>query len=589
MSIMSTEMTGAEMVIAALADQGVEHLFGYPGGAVLPIYDALFQQDKLRHILVRHEQGAVHAAEGYARSTGKVGCVLVTSGPGATNAVTGLTDALMDSIPLVCLTGQVPTHLIGNDAFQECDTVGITRPCTKYNYLVKSIADLSRALHEAFHIAKSGRPGPVVVDIPKDIQFAKGLYSRPKDFQHKGYRPKVKAELDQIKTAIELMQQAKRPLFYTGGGVINSGPEASQLLRELVKVTGFPITSTLMGLGAYAASDPQWLGMLGMHGTLEANLAMHDCDLMICIGARFDDRITGRLDAFSPGSKKIHVDIDPSSINKNVRVDLPIIGDCGHVLEDMVRLWRSTARQADKQALAGWWKQIDKWRARRSLSFRNSNEIIKPQYAIQRLYELTRNRDTYITTEVGQHQMWAAQFYRFEEPNRWMTSGGLGTMGYGLPAAVGVQLAHPNSLVIDIAGEASVLMTMQEMSTAAQYRLPIKIFILNNKYMGMVRQWQELLHGGRYSESYMDALPDFVKLAEAYHAVGIRCERPGDLDAAIREMIDVKKAVIFDCVVDPAENCFPMIPSGRAHNEMLLGDSALSVEEAITEEGKVMV
>jgi acetolactate synthase-1/2/3 large subunit len=556
---------------------------------VLPIYDALFQQDKLRHILVRHEQGAVHAAEGYARSTGKVGCVLVTSGPGATNAVTGLTDALMDSIPLVCLTGQVPTHLIGNDAFQECDTVGITRPCTKYNYLVKSIADLPRALHEAFHIAKSGRPGPVVVDIPKDIQFAKGLYSRPKDFQHKGYRPKVKAELDQIKTAIELMQQAKRPLFYTGGGVINSGPAASQLLRELVKVTGFPITSTLMGLGAYAASDPQWLGMLGMHGTLEANLAMHDCDLMICIGARFDDRITGRLDAFSPGSKKIHVDIDPSSINKNVRVDLPIIGDCGHVLEDMVRLWRSTARQADKQALAGWWKQIDKWRARRSLSFRNSNEIIKPQYAIQRLYELTRNRDTYITTEVGQHQMWAAQFYRFEEPNRWMTSGGLGTMGYGLPAAVGVQLAHPNSLVIDIAGEASVLMTMQEMSTAAQYRLPIKIFILNNKYMGMVRQWQELLHGGRYSESYMDALPDFVKLAEAYHAVGIRCERPGDLDAAIREMIDVKKAVIFDCVVDPAENCFPMIPSGRAHNEMLLGDSALSVEEAITEEGKVMV
>jgi acetolactate synthase-1/2/3 large subunit len=589
MSIMSTEMSGAEMVIAALADQGVEHLFGYPGGAVLPIYDALFQQDKLRHILVRHEQGAVHAAEGYARSTGKVGCVLVTSGPGATNAVTGLTDALMDSIPLVCLTGQVPTHLIGNDAFQECDTVGITRPCTKYNYLVKSIADLPRALHEAFHIAKSGRPGPVVVDIPKDIQFAKGLYSRPKDFQHKGYRPKVKAEIDRVKAAIELMQQAKRPLFYTGGGVINSGPEASQLLRELVKVTGFPITSTLMGLGAYAASDPQWLGMLGMHGTLEANLAMHDCDLMICIGARFDDRITGRLDAFSPGSKKIHVDIDPSSINKNVRVDLPIIGDCGHVLEDMVRLWRSTARQADKQALAGWWNQIEKWRARRSLSFRNSNEIIKPQYAIQRLYELTRNRDTYITTEVGQHQMWAAQFYRFEEPNRWMTSGGLGTMGYGLPAAVGVQLAHPNSLVIDIAGEASVLMTMQEMSTAAQYRLPIKIFILNNKYMGMVRQWQELLHGGRYAESYMDALPDFVKLAEAYHAVGIRCERPGDLDAAIREMIDVKKAVIFDCVVDPAENCFPMIPSGRAHNEMLLGDSALSVEEAITEEGKVMV
>jgi acetolactate synthase-1/2/3 large subunit len=586
---MDKEMTGAEMVMEALADQGIEHVFGYPGGAVLPIYDALFQQDKVKHILVRHEQGAVHAAEGYARSTGKVGCVLVTSGPGATNAVTGLTDALMDSTPIVCLTGQVPTHLIGNDAFQECDTVGITRPCTKHNYLVKNVADLPRVLHEAFHIARSGRPGPVVVDIPKDIQFAKGLYSRPKDFQHKGYRPKLKGDLDRIKAAIELMQHAKRPLFYTGGGVINSGREASQLLRELVKLTGFPITSTLMGLGAYPASDPQWLGMLGMHGTLEANLSMHDCDLMICIGARFDDRITGRLDAFSPGSTKIHVDIDPSSINKNVKADIPIIGDCAHVLEDMVRLWRSTAKQPDKRALEEWWKEIDKWRARKSLAYRNSNELIKPQYAIQRLYELTKDRDTYITTEVGQHQMWAAQFYRFEEPHRWMTSGGLGTMGYGLPASVGVQLAHPDSLVIDIAGEASVLMTMQEMSTAAQYRLPIKIFILNNKYMGMVRQWQELLHGGRYAESYMDALPDFVKLAEAYHAVGIRCEQPGDLDAAIREMIDVKKAVIFDCVVDPAENCFPMIPSGRAHNEMLLGDSALSPEEAITEEGKVMV
>ena len=586
---MDKEMTGAEMVIEALADQGIEHLFGYPGGAVLPIYDALFQQDKVKHILVRHEQGAVHAAEGYARSTGKVGCVLVTSGPGATNAVTGLTDALMDSTPIVCLTGQVPTHLIGNDAFQECDTVGITRPCTKHNYLVKNVAELPRVLHEAFHIARSGRPGPVVVDIPKDIQFAKGLYSRPKDFQHKGYRPKVKGDLDRIKAAIELMAHAKRPLFYTGGGVVNSGREASQLLRELVKLTGFPITSTLMGLGAYPASDPQWVGMLGMHGTLEANLSMHDCDLMICIGARFDDRITGRLDAFSPGSKKVHVDIDPSSINKNVKVDIPIIGDCAHVLEDMVRLWRSGAKQPDKRALQEWWKEIDKWRARKSLAYRSSNELIKPQYAIQRLYELTKDRDTYITTEVGQHQMWAAQFYRFEEPNRWMTSGGLGTMGYGLPASVGVQLAHPNSLVIDIAGEASVLMTMQEMSTAAQYRLPIKIFILNNKYMGMVRQWQELLHGGRYAESYMDALPDFVKLAEAYHAVGIRCEQPGDLDAAIREMIDVKKAVIFDCVVDPAENCFPMIPSGRAHNEMLLGDSALSPEEAVTEEGKVMV
>ena len=586
---MSREMSGAEMVIEALADQGVEHLFGYPGGAVLPIYDALFQQDKVRHILVRHEQGAVHAAEGYARSTGKVGCVLVTSGPGATNAVTGLTDALMDSIPVVCLTGQVPTHLIGNDAFQECDTVGITRPCTKHNYLVKNVADLPRVLHEAFHIAKSGRPGPVVVDIPKDIQFAKGLYSRPKDFQHKGYRPKIKGDLERIKAAVDLMRHAKRPLFYTGGGVINSGPEASHFLRELVKLTGFPITSTLMGLGAYAAADPQWLGMLGMHGTYEANLAMHDCDVMICIGARFDDRITGRLDAFSPGSKKIHVDIDPSSINKNVKVDIPIIGDCAHVLEDMVRLWRSGAMQAEKRALEVWWKQIENWRSRKSLAYRNSNEIIKPQYAIQRLYELTKDRDTYITTEVGQHQMWAAQFYRFEEPNRWMTSGGLGTMGYGLPAAVGVQLAHPKSLVIDIAGEASVLMTMQEMSTAVQHDLPIKIFIINNQYMGMVRQWQELLHGGRYAHSYTEALPDFVKLADAYHAVGIRCERPGDLDGAIREMIGVQRPVIFDCVVDPNENCFPMIPSGRAHNEMLLGDAAVSIEDAITEEGKVMV
>jgi acetolactate synthase-1/2/3 large subunit len=582
-------MSGAEMVIEALADQGAEHLFGYPGGAVLPIYDALFQQDKVRHILVRHEQGAVHAAEGYARSTGKVGCVLVTSGPGATNAVTGLTDALMDSVPVVCLTGQVPTHLIGNDAFQECDTVGITRPCTKHNYLVKNVADLPRVLHEAFHIAKSGRPGPVVVDIPKDIQFAKGLYSRPKEFQHKGYRPKLKGDLERIKAAIELMRHAKRPLFYTGGGIINSGPEASHFLRELVKLTGFPITSTLMGLGAYPAADPQWLGMLGMHGTYEANLSMHDCDVMICIGARFDDRITGRLDAFSPGSRKIHVDIDPSSINKNVKVDVPIIGDCAHVLEDMVRLWRAGAMHADKRALDVWWKQIDTWRARKSLAYKNSNEIIKPQYAIQRLYELTKGRDTYITTEVGQHQMWAAQFYRFEEPNRWMTSGGLGTMGYGLPAAVGVQLAHPDSLVIDIAGEASVLMTMQEMSTAVQHDLPIKIFIINNQYMGMVRQWQELLHGGRYAHSYTEALPDFVKLAEAYHAVGIRCERPGDLDGAIREMIGVKKPVIFDCVVDPNENCFPMIPSGRAHNEMLLGDAAVSIEDAITEEGKVMV
>jgi acetolactate synthase-1/2/3 large subunit len=586
---MTEEMTGAEMVVRALKDQGVQHLFGYPGGAVLPIYDALFVQDQVRHILVRHEQGAVHAAEGYARSTGKVGCVLVTSGPGATNAVTGLADALMDSIPLVCITGQVPTHLIGNDAFQECDTVGITRPCTKHNYLIKRIEDLPRALHEAFHIASSGRPGPVVVDIPKDIQFAKGHYARPNDFQHKGYKPRLKGDIDKIKAAVELMTRARRPLFYTGGGVINSGTAASQRLRELVKLTGFPITSTLMGLGAYPAADPQWLGMLGMHGTYEANLSMHDCDLMICIGARFDDRITGRLDAFSPGSRKIHVDIDPSSINKNVKADVPIIGDCAHVLEDMLRLWRESTAKPDKKALADWWKQIDKWRARKSLAYKNSDTIIKPQYALERLFALTKDRDTYITTEVGQHQMWAAQFYQFQEPNRWMTSGGLGTMGYGLPAAVGVQLAHPKSLVIDIAGEASVLMNMQEMSTAAQYRLPIKIFILNNQYMGMVRQWQELLHGGRYAESYTAALPDFVKLADAYHGVGIRCEKPGDLDAAIKEMIDVPKPVIFDCVVDQNENCFPMIPSGRAHNEMILGDAAESIDEAITEEGKVMV
>jgi acetolactate synthase I/II/III large subunit len=584
-----TEMSGAEMVIQALADQGVEHLFGYPGGAVLPIYDALFQQDKVNHILVRHEQGAVHAAEGYARSTGKVGTVLVTSGPGATNAVTGLTDALCDSIPLVVITGQVPTHLICNDAFQECDTVGITRPCTKYNYLVKTIADLPRALHEAFHIASSGRPGPVVIDIPKDIQFAKGAYSKPKEFQHRGYQPKVKGDLDKIKEAVDMMAAAKRPLFYTGGGVVNSGRAASDLLRELVKLTGFPVTSTLMGLGAFPAADQRWLGMLGMHGTWEANWSMHDCDLMIAVGSRFDDRITGRLDAFSPGSKKIHIDIDPSSINKNVKVDLAIVGDCAHVLEDMVRLWRASGVVPDRKALAAWWEQIGTWRQKNSLAFRNSNEIIKPQYAIQRLYELTKDRDTYITTEVGQHQMWAAQFYHFQDPNRWMTSGGLGTMGYGLPAAVGVQLAHPKSLVVDIAGEASVLMTMQEISTAVQYGLPVKIFILNNQYMGMVRQWQELLHGGRYAHSYTEALPDFVKLAEAYHAHGIRCTHPSDLDDKIREMLAVNKPVLFDCVVDPAENCFPMIPSGRAHNEMLLGNAATRVEDAVTEAGKVMV
>jgi acetolactate synthase-1/2/3 large subunit len=586
---MTKEMTGAEMVIEALTDQNVEHIFGYPGGAVLPIYDAIFNQQKVKHVLVRHEQGAVHAAEGYARSTGKVGCVLVTSGPGATNAVTGLTDALCDSIPIVCITGQVPTHLIGNDAFQECDTVGITRPCTKHNYLVKNIADLPSILHEAFHIASSGRPGPVVIDIPKDIQFAKGTYYKPNTFHHQGYKPRMKGDETRIKQAVELMAKAKRPVFYTGGGIINSGPQASTLLRELVKLTGFPITSTLMGLGAFPASEPQWLGMLGMHGTYEANWAMHDCDLMICIGARFDDRITGRIDAFSPGSTKIHIDIDPSSINKNVKVDVPIVGDCANVITDMLAEWKARKVQPDKKALEAWWKQIERWRARKSLAYKRSDTVIKPQYALERLYALTKDRDTYITTEVGQHQMWAAQFYQFQQPNRWMTSGGLGTMGYGLPAAVGTQLAHPNSLVIDIAGEASILMNMQEMSTIAQYRLPVKIFILNNQYMGMVRQWQELLHGGRYAESYTHSLPDFVKLADAYHAVGIRCEKPGDLDGAIKEMIDTPKAVIFDCVVDQAENCFPMIPSGRAHNEMLLSDAAEKLEDAITEEGKMLV
>ncbi|MGO9421900.1 acetolactate synthase 3 large subunit [Roseiarcus sp.] len=589
---MAKHMTGAEMVVEAFKDQGVEFVFGYPGGAVLPIYDAIFNQDKVRHILVRQEGGAAHAAEGYARSSGKVGVLLVTSGPGATNAITGLTDALMDSIPLVCITGQVPTHLIGSDAFQECDTTGITRNCTKHNYLVRRIEDLPRILHEAFYIASHGRPGPVVIDIPKDVQFASGAYTFQRNIQHKTYHPQLKGDMERVKRAVEMMAEAKRPIFYTGGGVINSGPHASTLLRELVRTTGFPITSTLMGLGAYPASDKQWLGMLGMHGSFEANNAMHDCDLMICVGARFDDRITGRLDAFAPKSKKIHIDIDPSSINKNVKVDLPIVGDCAHVLEDMVRLWRG-GRQADAAALAKWWTTIDGWRARNSFGFRNSDTIIKPQHAIKRLYDLTKGRDLYITTEVGQHQMWAAQHFHFEEPNRWMTSGGLGTMGYGLPAAIGTQFAHPKSLVVDIAGEASILMNIQELSTATQYRLPVKIFILNNQYMGMVRQWQELLHGGRYSESYTDSLPDFVKLADAYGAHGIRCSNPADLDAAIQEMIDTPKMVVFDCLVDQKENCFPMIPSGKAHNEMLMADleddAGIELGNVIDEKGKMLV
>ena len=584
------EMTGAEMVVQALKDNGVEHLFGYPGGAVLPIYDELFQQDDIQHILVRHEQGAGHAAEGYARSTGKPGVLLVTSGPGATNAVTPLQDALMDSIPLVMLSGQVPTPLIGSDAFQECDTVGITRPCTKHNWLVRDVNDLSRVIHQAFIVATTGRPGPVVVDIPKDVQFAKGIYTPPETAPRMSYQPKTQGDLDKIKAAVELMAKAKRPIIYSGGGVVNSGTEASHLLRELVDLTGFPITSTLMGLGAYPASGKNWLGMLGMHGSYEANMAMHDCDVMVCIGARFDDRITGRINAFSPNSKKIHIDIDPSSINKNVRADIGILGDVGRVLEDLVRLWRATAK-ADKKSLYPWWEQIARWRARDSLAYKPNDDVIMPQYAIQRLYELSRDRDTYITTEVGQHQMWAAQHYHFDKPNRWMTSGGLGTMGYGLPAALGVQIAHPDALVIDIAGDASVQMTIQEMSCAVQYEAPIKIFILNNQYMGMVRQWQQLLHGNRLSHSYTEAMPDFVLMAQAYGAHGIRCEKPGDLDDAIKEMIAVKKPVLFDCRVAKLANCFPMIPSGKAHNEMLLPDEATdeAVANAIDAKGRELV
>jgi len=587
-------MTGAEIVVQALVDQGVEAIFGYPGGAVLPIYDALFQDsaahgDRLRHILVRHEQGATHAAEGYARSTGKPGVVLVTSGPGATNAITGIVDALMDSIPLVVFTGQVPTHLIGSDAFQEADTIGITRTCTKHNYLVKNAADLPRVIHEAFHIATSGRPGPVLIDIPKDVQFAKAEYKGPGEvvFAH-SYAPRTKGDQGKIADAVEMIAAAKRPLIYSGGGVINAGPEASKALRELAALTGAPVTSTLMGLGAFPASDPQWLGMVGMHGAYESNHAMHDCDVMICVGARFDDRVTGRLDAFSPKSKKIHIDIDPSSINKNVRVDIGIIGDCGSVLADMIAAWKAQRHVADKAALQPWWDQIDAWRARKGFAYRNSDEVIKPQYALQRLQALTKDRDTYITTEVGQHQMWAAQFLHFEEPNHWMTSGGLGTMGYGLPAAVGVQLAHPNSLVIDVAGEASVQMTMQEMSTAVQFKLPIKIFILNNEWMGMVRQWQQLLHGERYSQSYSDSLPDFVKMAEAFGAVGIRCDKPSELDGKILEMINSDKPVIFDCRVEKAENCFPMIVSGKAHNDMTLGDVE-DIGAVVTEAGRKLV
>jgi acetolactate synthase-1/2/3 large subunit len=586
------QMTGAEMVLKALEENGVKHIFGYPGGAVLPIYDEIHQQDAVEHILVRHEQGAGHMAEGYARSTGKPGVCLATSGPGATNVVTALQDALMDSIPMVCITGQVPTALIGSDAFQECDTVGITRPCTKHNWLVKDVNKLAQVLHEAFHVATSGRPGPVVVDIPKDVQFADGTYL-PKDkfVKRKSYRPVQTTDAEAIKHAMKLIMGAKRPIIYSGGGVINSGPQASTLLRDLVSLTNAPITSTLMGLGAYPASGEHWLGMLGMHGAYEANMAMHDCDVMVCVGARFDDRITGRLDAFSPNSIKIHIDIDPSSINKNVRVDVPIIGDVAAVLEDMVRIWRADASDLKRERLSDWFKQVNTWRARNSLAYAQNDDVIMPQYAVQRLYELTKDRDTYITTEVGQHQMWAAQFYGFEEPNRWMTSGGLGTMGYGFPAAIGVQAAHPDALVIDIAGDASIQMCIQEMSCAVQHGLPVKIFILNNHYMGMVRQWQQLLHGNRLSNSYTESMPDFVKLAEAYGGVGMRCSKPSELDAAITEMINCDQPVIFDCNVATLANCFPMIPSGKAHNEMLLPDEATdeAVASAIDAAGRKLV
>ena len=590
----TTTLPGAEVLLRALVEQGVEVIFGYPGGAVLPIYDALFKQDHIRHVLVRHEQAAVHAAEAYARSTGKVGVVLVTSGPGATNAVTGLLDAMMDSIPLVCLSGQVPTPLIGNDAFQEADTTGITRPVTKYNYLVRTPQDLAPAVHEAFAIARSGRPGPVLIDLPKNITVGDAPYVDAKSVTPRTIRMTTQPDRAAIARAVAAMKAGKRPLFYTGGGVINSGPQASEALRKLVDLTGFPVTSTLMGLGAFPGTDQRFLGMLGMHGTYEANLATHDCDVLIALGSRFDDRVTGRLDAFSPGSFKIHVDIDPSQINKIVHVNEGIVGDVGQIICLMIEEWEKQPAYAHTSDLDAWWAQIESWRALDCLRFgqdQSPDAVIKPQQAIQRIYELARQtgRDTYVSTEVGQHQMWAAQFFRFDAPNRWLTSGGLGTMGYGLPAAVGAQIAHPDALVMDVAGEASTLMNIQELGTIAQYRLPVKIFIINNHYMGMVRQWQELLHGSRYSESYSDALPDFVKLAESFHATGLRVTRLDQLDATIRQALEHNGPVVVDICVAEGENCFPMIPSGAAHNQMILGPEQEAGNATISKEGQMLV
>ena len=588
---MNNEITGAEIVLKSLAEQGVEVVFGYPGGAVLPIYDTLFKQNSIKHVLVRQEGGAIHAAEGYARSTGKTGVVLVTSGPGATNVVTGLTDAMMDSVPVVCITGQVPQHLIGSDAFQECDTTGITRPCTKHNYLVKDVNKLSSVFHEAFTIAQNGRPGPVLIDIPKDVQFAKGSYVEKNKIvipPHRLFEPKPNFEIEKIEEATEIISKSKKPIFYIGGGCINSGPMASKLVREFINLVGSPVTMTLMGLGVVASSDKNSLGMLGMHGMYEANMAMHECDVLINIGARFDDRVTGRLDAFSPNSKKIHVDIDASNINKTINVDVPIVGDVKQVVEQMLTIWKNKKYKLDQEALSKWWQKINSWKDVDCLSYNNDSKQIKPQYAVQRLYELTKDKKTFITTEVGQHQMWAAQFYKFEEPNRWLTSGGLGTMGYGFPAAIGAQVGNPDALVVDIAGDASILMNIQEMSTAIQYRLPVKIFILNNEYMGMVRQWQELLHGGRYSESYTDSLPDFVKLAESYKAEGLRAKTSDELDDVIIKMMESKNTVIADIWVTKEENCFPMIQSGSAHNEMLLSKDQKQDKKS-AEKGKILV